>query len=172
MEGAMKTNTKEIKWLKQFVGEWKVDVEAFCEPGKPSRKVEGTERVRAIGDCWVVCDSQSLFMGEPFAGIFTLGFDADRKKFVATWICCMDSHLWTYEGKLDKAGKVLTLAAEGPCPDTGETVKVRDTLEFKGKDQRVMTIKMQRDGGKWVTGMIIVASRDRAPGSGLKGETS
>ena len=155
----MKTISKESKWLKQFVGAWKADVAAFCEPGQPPLKSVGTENVHSIGDSWVVCESKGTFMGEPFAGVFTIGYDADKKKFVATWICCMDSHLWTYEGKLDKAGKVLTLNAEGPCPDTGETVKVRDTLEFKGEDHRVMTMMMERDGGKWTTGMTINARR-------------
>jgi len=168
----MKTTVKERNWLKKFVGEWRADVEAFCEPGKLPRKTEGTENVRPIGDSWVVSESKGTFMGKPFAGVFTLGYDPGQRKFVATWISCMDSHLWTYEGKLDKAGKVLTLNAEGPCPHTGELMKVRDTLEFKDKNHRVMTMKVQQHDGKWFTGMTIHAQRNVASASGLKGEAA
>ena len=72
----------------------------------------------------------------------------------------MDGHLWNYAGTLDASGKVLTLDTEGPSmADPGKMAKMKDVIEIKSKDHRVLRSYMQGDDGKWVQFMTMNARR-------------
>jgi hypothetical protein len=152
--------TQEHAWLMQLAGNWKADVEATMDPSKPAEKSQGTETVRSVGGFWVVADYTGTFMGSPFTGMFTLGYDPATKRYVGMWIDSMSSHPWRSEGTVDASGKVLTLQGEGPCPGTpGRMVKFKDTIELKTADHRVFTSMMEDESGKWVPGMTINYTR-------------
>ena len=153
---AMPQPAKEHEWLMQFVGEWEADVEVSMDPAKPPEKAKGMESVRQLGGFWIVADYRGTFMDKPFNGIFTIGYAPEKRRYVGTWIDSLGSHLWTYEGTLDAAGKILTLESEGPCPATpGKLVRFKEQIELKTKDQRVFTSSMLGEDGKWVVGMTI-----------------
>jgi hypothetical protein len=72
----------------------------------------------------------------------------------------MSNYLWKYEGKVE--GNKLIFNAEGPCPmKPGKLSKFRDTWEFKGKDQLVLTGEMEGDDGKMAKGMVATCTRKR-----------
>ena len=97
---------------------------------------------------------------EPFNGLFTLGYDQDKKKFVGTWVDSMSSHLWKYEGTLDGSRKTLTLETEGPCPMAPEKrSKFRETIELKSKDHKVFSASIQDENGNWVPMMTCNSRR-------------
>jgi hypothetical protein len=167
---------KEHQWLQQFVGEWDTQAEGTPEPGKPPIKCKGTETARAIGGFWMISETKGKFMDTPVTGIMTLGYDAEKQKYVGTWVCSMTNFLWKYEGTVDASGKVLTLETEGPCPSApGKLARFRDVTEFKSKDHKVLTSSMQAEDGKWVTFATIDCWRKNKkqtagrPGSGAKG---
>src|SRR5688572_31315120 len=111
--------TKEHQWLKQLVGEWDSECEMYMEEGKAPEKSKGTESGKMLGDFWAVMTNKGQFQGKEFVGVFTLGYDPDKKSFVGTWYDNMSHYLWQYTGKADSAGKTLTLESEGPCPGHG-----------------------------------------------------
>jgi hypothetical protein len=160
-QDASKTPTpqKEHEWLKQLEGEWETEAEMVVEAGKPTVKCKGTESIRSLGNFWSVSELKGDFMGTPVTGIMTVGYDPQKKKYVGTWVCSMCDWLCHYEGKVD--GKVLTLETEGPDPTTGKTVKMRDVIEIKSKDQKVMTSSMLGEDGKWVTFMTMTSRRKK-----------
>ena len=105
----------EHQWLQQLVGEWTLEGAASMAPGEPSETSTGTERVRSIGDLWIVAEGQVERPGAaPETMLMTLGYDPQTQRFVGTWIGSMMTHLWVYDGALDAASKVLTLESEGP----------------------------------------------------------
>lgn len=150
---------KEHDWLKQLAGEWAVESEAELEPGKPKVKCSGTESVKSLGGFWVVSEMTADFLGTPVKGVMTVGYDAKAGKYVGTFVCSMEPTLWKYEGTVD--GSKLTLNTEGTHPHTGKTVKMRDVLEFKGKDERTTTSQALGDDGKWTTFMTMTAKRKK-----------
>src|SRR5262249_40972556 len=105
---------KEHEWLKQLEGEWETEAEMVAGPGTPALKCKGTESTRVLGGYWVVSEYKGSFMDIPVIGLMTLGFDPQKKKYVGTWVCSMEGHLWKYEGTVN--GQVLTLETEGPNP--------------------------------------------------------
>ena len=152
----------EHAWLQQLVGEWEAETEAYMEPGKPPMRMKGTESVRPLGAFWTITEVKSTMMDMPFTGNMTLGYDADKKKYVGTWVDSMTGHLWQYEGTMDAAGKTLTLESEGTCPmRPGKLTKFREVMELKDKDHKTFTSSMQGDDGQWVTMMTSHAQRKK-----------
>lgn len=153
------TPTKEHDFLKQFVGEWETEAEMVMEPGKPPIKSKGTEAVRLVGGFWLMSDMKGDCMGVEMTGQMMVGFDPKGKKYVGTFVCSMSDYLFQYHGKVD--GKVLTLECEGPCCKTGKTVKMKDVLQMKGKDEKLLTSFIQGEDGKWVQFMTMTARRKK-----------
>ena len=146
---------KEHEWLQQLVGSWDSEGEMYMDPSQPPTKTKGAEDGRMIGGFWAVLENKGDFMGSPFTGILTLGYDPEKKKYVGTWVDSMNNYLWQYQGSLDASGKVLTLETEGPCHDQpGQMSKFKETIEIKSKDHKVFTAVREKDG-KWVKGMTI-----------------
>jgi hypothetical protein len=152
----------EHAWLQRLVGEWEFESEAVMAPGQPPVKGKGTETVRAVGGFWVVGEMKCEMMGQPMTGLMTVGYDAAKKRYVGTWVCSMCDWMCQYEGSVDSAGKTLTLNCEGPSPaDPAKKVKMKDVVELKDKDTRVLTSSMLGEDGKWVPFMTLTAKRKK-----------
>jgi hypothetical protein len=147
-------------FLQKLVGQWENDSEVITDPSQPAMKFKGTETGRAIGDSWVMLEIKTDSPIGATTGILTVGYDSEKKKIVGTWIDSASSYLWTYEGSLDAAGKVLTLDTEGPSPMTpGKRAKFQERIEFKDKDQRTFTSSVQGEKGEWTTFVTVNAKR-------------
>ena len=144
---------KEHAWLQHFVGEWETSVQVMMEPGQPPVKGKGAETARMLGGFWVIGEGKGEMERVPgtMTSLLTLGYDAEKRKYVGTWVDSMNSYLWKYEGSVDASGKVLTLETVGPCPLKPGLVRFKEVTEFRSKDHRVFTSSMQNDDGTWVT---------------------
>jgi hypothetical protein len=148
--------TKQHEWFQQLEGEWRSEVQMFPPGQEKAIESEGTEHVRLIGGFWSVAENSGDFMGQPFTGIQTLGYDEEKEQFVGTWIDSVSGYLWKYKGSLNEDGNVLTLETEGPCPMAPGTIaQFKEVLEVKSNDHKVFTSTMQGPDGKWTVGMII-----------------
>jgi hypothetical protein len=140
----------EQHWLNRMVGEWTYEMEAEVEPGEPPIRDTGPESVRALGDAWVICEAQGTTPdGGTATSLMSIGYDPDRGHFHGTFISSMMTYLWTYEGHLDAAGKVLTLDAEGPAYTGEGMMNYRDAIEFQDDDHREQRSSYQAADGTW-----------------------
>lgn len=157
---ALPAPAKEHEWLKQFEGAWTTETEIF-EKDKPSTKAKGSVSVRMIGGYWAMFEHAGDAGGTPFTGILTLGWDPEKKTYVATWIDSMTSVMWRYTGSVDAAGKTLTLDTEGPdFTNPGKTCKFRESLTFVDKDHMSYASTMELDG-KWVNVLKMESTRKK-----------
>lgn len=153
---------KEHEWLHQFVGEWETEGEGTAGPGQPPVKYTGTMSARMLGGFWMVSESNNNIVGVEMHAIQTLGYDAEKKQYVGTWVDSMMNHMWQYQGSVDSTGKILTLEAEGPnFSQPGKTAKYRDVYEFKSADLIVTTSGVLGEDGKWVDFMTGQAKRKK-----------
>jgi len=153
---------KEHEWLQKFVGEWESHSKASAGPGVPEMECSGRMRSRMLGGFWVISENEGDMAGMKISAIQTIGYDAEKKKYIGTWVDSVMNHLWNYEGSVDESGKKLTLEAEGPnMAEPGKTAKYRDIYEFKSKDEFALSSQMQGDDGKWVTFMTGTAKRTK-----------
>jgi hypothetical protein len=142
---------KEHAWLAQFEGEWVSESEGTMGPGQPAIKCKGTMTSKKLGDFWIVNELTGDMMGVEMKGLQTIGYDAQKKKYVGTWVDNMMGHMWKYEGSVESDGKKLVLEAEGPnMMSPGKTAKFRDSYEFKSKDHVLAISEMQGEDGKWI----------------------
>ena len=126
--GALPEPTPEHESLLGVVGTWTVDCTYFMAPGEPM-KVQAKETIEALGRFWTVSLFESDFMGLPFAGRATTGFDPKRGKWVGTWVDSMMPHMFVMEGERDAESGIVTMHCDGPAPMTGDMVPYRSTTE-------------------------------------------
>lgn len=154
--------TKEHEWLKKLAGDWTVEAEMFPDPGKPSVKSSGTETAWMLGGFWVVSQGKGEAAGMAYASVLTLGFDAERKVYIGTWVDSMTGYLWRYEGALNETGTALILHTEGPCPKVkGRMLKFKEVIEFSDDDHKKMTSHVQGEDGNWTTAVVVTATRKK-----------
>jgi Protein of unknown function (DUF1579) len=149
---ALPTPTAQHQWLKQLVGSWEGETEMQGMPGKPAEHAKSTENVRPVGEFWTMTEVKSTMMQKPFVGNMTMGYDAEKGKFIATWVDSMTGKLWEYEGMLDDSQKVLTLETEGVCPmNPGKVSKFKEVLELNDANHKTYTSSIMGEDGKWMT---------------------
>lgn len=147
---------EQHRWLQKLVGEWTTEFEASMAPGQPPSTSTGVERVRSLGDLWVIAEGEGEMPdGTRATTLLTLGYDPQKQRFVGTWIGSMMTHLWVYDGELDSGKRTLFLYSEGPSmAGDGSMAKYRESIEFKSDDHRVFTSQMEGADGTWQQPMM------------------
>jgi hypothetical protein len=142
-------------WLHQLVGEWNIESECIMGPDQPLMKTTGREVVRSLGKFWTIGEGTgNTPEGGSCDSIMTLGYDAQAKRFIGSFIASAMTHFWPYIGSLDAAGKVLTLDSEGPSfAGDGTMSQYQDVIEFVTHDHRTLTARVQNTDGDWQTFM-------------------
>lgn len=150
---------KQHEWLVQLAGEWVTDAEAVMAPGQPPIKFKGTESVKVLGGLWAVAEMKNEVMGAAMTGVMQIGYDPKKGKYVGTFVCSAGPELWQYEGAVE--GNTLTLNTTGPHMVTGKPTRMKDVIEIKNKDEKVLTSHVLGDDGKWTLFMTMTAKRKK-----------
>lgn len=156
--------TANHEWLQRFVGEWESEVRVYMNPEAPPMKVTVHESFRSIGGFWVAGEMRGRMEGMPaFEGVYTIGYDPERRKYIGTWIESTTENLRMYEGSLEEDGRVLIMETEGPCPmRAGAMTRFRERTEFHTDEHRVITSSILDDNGEWITNVRIDSRRKEA----------
>jgi hypothetical protein len=143
----------EQAWLLELVGNWESTAEVVMGPDQAPSQLHGRESIRALGTNWIVAEIEGEAPGGGiFSALMTLGFDSERKRFQGTWVDSAMSYLWTYDGSLDAARKVLTLESRGPdWNDPSKTMLYRDSIELVDDDHKIQRSSAQNSDGTWTT---------------------
>ena len=116
----------------------------------------GTLSVRPIGQLWIVGhgrETKSETGGDE--SMITLGYDADKRAFVGTFIASMMSMLWSYDGPAEPDGDRLDLLARGPSmKGDGTLVDYRDTVTVESPDRWTLRSATRDDAGEWQEFMV------------------
>lgn len=149
------------RWLKQLVGAWTYEHECSMGPDQPVMKLSGTERVRMLGELWVIAEAEGeLPDGGSMSCLMQLGFDPARQKFVGAWIGSPMTHQFVYEGALDATQKVLPLETIGPSfTDPNKTARYQDVIGLVRDGVRTLTSQCLNDDGTWTKFMTATYTR-------------
>ena len=142
---------KEHEWLQQLVGEWTWESDSLAGPGKENENHRGIETVRSLGGIWIVGEARGAAAdGTASMSIITLGYSAERNKYIGTFVASMMTDLWLYEGFIDRDANALVLDTEGPSfTDPSKRARYKDTIRIIDQDNRLMTSSWQGESGGW-----------------------
>ena len=139
----------ELRILRLLVGEWEFETKA-SEESDAEGEWKGVERIRAIGDYWVIAEYQDPSLEVPFHGLMSIGYDAEAKEHHGTWIDSTGGFLWRYEGTLSESGDRLELLARGPNPDSPDGLGLyKDVITLTGEDTKTLESFSQAPDGSW-----------------------
>jgi hypothetical protein len=143
---------KEHLWLQKLNGNWSFEGECMMGADQPSQKSTGSCKIHSLGGLWTLAEGEGEGPdGTPVKSIITLGYDPAKKRFVGSFIASCMTHLWTYDGTLDKTGKVLTLDTEGPnFSGDGSMSKYQDIIEIVDDNHWILRSRAPGEDGKWV----------------------
>lgn len=150
---------KQHEWLKQLLGEWTISDHSSGDGAECLSM--GTEKVRALGDLWVLAEGTGPMPdgGTAFTQM-TLGYDPAQGAFVGSWVGSMMTHQWIYRGELDSTEKILTLNSEGPdMEDPTKITRYRDIIEFKDANTRLLSSEHLTGEGEWKRFMTFTYTR-------------
>ena len=141
----------EHEWLKNLVGEWRVEIEMSMGPDQPTQTSTGSESVKSLGGLWAFGEGVgSMPDGSKMEYRTALGYDVSFKEYRGCWIGSVSSHLWKYTGKLSDDRKTMTLDCVGPdMVKDGETANYRDVIEIVDANHRTLTSFGQDEHGEW-----------------------
>ncbi|MBX3363314.1 MAG: DUF1579 domain-containing protein [Phycisphaeraceae bacterium] len=153
--------TAEHQWLKQFVGEWTFEAECVTGPDQPPFKSTGREKVRMLGDLWLVFEGESTVPGMGMMrSLMMLGYDPAKKRFVGSWACTVMTHMFVYSGVRDASGAVLPLDTEGPdFADPAKVARYQDVHELRADGRRGFWAQCLGPDGNWVRFMNATYTR-------------
>jgi hypothetical protein len=130
MDEAMMTKMKEYSTpgenhevLNYFIGDWDYTMKWWMAPQTPPQESSGTGEIESIMDGRFIEQTfMGTWMGEPFKGLGTMGYDNLKKQYVFTWIDNMSTGIMTSKGSYDSAAKTLTESGSHSCPisESGE----------------------------------------------------
>lgn len=141
---------KEHEWLKNLLGEWKVESQMDLPDGS-TVKTKGTASVKSLGGLWAYSEIHDTMPdGTDMGGYFALGYDVSFKEYRGCLVMSASSHLWKYTGELSEDGKKMTLNCEGPnMVKDGQTALYRDVIELIDDNNRTTTNFGQDEKGEW-----------------------
>jgi hypothetical protein len=122
-----------------FSGTWAARWTVWTAPGQPpSDRATGTATFRMVmGGRFVEGAYRGNgILGKAFEGTLLIGYDAERERFVATWINTFETGVATYEGAGDidaRSGRLMSLQLRGrpsPHPTSPDTTGVRSVFRF------------------------------------------
>lgn len=151
--------TEEHMMLQKSVGEW-VGTLTMSMEGMPTDPVDATETVKAFGGFWTVSHFKCDFMGAPYEGMGSNGYDPMTRKYISTWQDNMSPAFVMMEGEMGEDGK-MTYTYEAIDMHTGKMAPHRNELVmsddaytmdfFIGEGaaaKKTMTISMKRKAKK------------------------
>ena len=139
------TPGKEHEQLQHFVGEWKVNMVMWEQPGSaPSESTSESSCKMIMDGRYLIEKMKGSFDWSgttfEFEGMGTTGFDNMQKKYVFTWIDNFSTGLMTGEGTSTDGGKTITFHSLSPNPMTGQMMKSKSVTKIIDKNKHMFVM--------------------------------
>ncbi|HAN66129.1 MAG TPA: hypothetical protein DCQ34_07645 [Chitinophagaceae bacterium] len=135
------------KMMASWDGNWDEEIKMWMAPGAPEQTMKASCTNRMIlGGRYQESTHKGDFMGMPFEGIGTLGWDNAGKFFVNTWIDNFGTGMMISTGTWDEKTQTINLKGSMTDPMTGKPVQIRETLRIVNDDTQIMEQFTMKDG--------------------------
>ena len=135
------------KMIAKWDGEWTEDIQMWMAPSAPPQSMQATcINKMMLGGRYQESKTTGNFMGMPFEGIGTTGWDNLRKVFVSSWADNMSTGMIFMEGPWDEATKTMQLKGKSTDPMSGKQVELRQVLKIVDDNTQVMEQFTMQEG--------------------------
>lgn len=132
MEAMTKAATpgENHKHLQRYVGDWTYNLK-FMAPGQPAMESTGTMHAEPIlGGRYIQSVFKGEFMGQPFEGRSTDGYDNVAKQYVSSWVDNQGTGIMNSTGSCDAGCKVVNMNADMLDPVSGKKIATKQTTTW------------------------------------------
>lgn len=136
---AFSTPSDMHKTMGKYNGHWEVSTKMWMAPGADVMEstAEATNDMY-MGDRYQKSQFSGEFMGMPFRGESTTGYDNMRKVFTTTWIDNSGTGLNYAEGTWNAATKSIEFKGKASDPMAGKQTAFRQVMTFTSEDSYKM----------------------------------
>lgn len=134
----------------QLAGTWNATMTMWMDPAAPPMTETGTSTNSMVLDGrHVHMAFKGQFMGRPFTGFGTTGYDNTLRRYTSTWVDNMSTAVMIALGDYDAATGTYTFRSEMADPAAGgKPIPIRETLQVIDADNHVMEMFETRDGAE------------------------
>ena len=161
MEAWQKAGTpgEHHEQLAALVGTWNADLKFWMDPSAEPLTSKGTIDYSMIMDGRYLREEvNSEFMGQPFHGLGTYGYNNVTGQLESSWIDDMSTGVYTYEGSIGPNGKEFVLKGTYTDPVSNEVRQTRTVMQIVSPNELHYETFETRDG-KEVKMMEMTATR-------------
>jgi hypothetical protein len=148
------------KKLARLAGDWTVTTRAWMAPGQPPMEAPGTMHGEVLmGGRYVEHTWKGSFMGQPFEGRGTDGYDNVGKMYVSSWVDNMGTGIMHMTGTCDQPVKVCTYTGDVWDPMSGKKTSMKEVITWADDNNFKNEMYGPGPDGKEMKWMEIVAKR-------------
>lgn len=120
-------------------GRWTAETTMWMAPDAPPMKAKSSAvNKMVLGGRYQQTSFKGDFMGMPFEGSSTTGYDNTKKMFFTTWMDNMSTALMNMEGTWDEAAKSINFKGKMICPGNGIECEMREVYKIVDDNTHVM----------------------------------
>jgi len=150
------------KEMAKWDGEWTEDIQMWMTPGGPVQTMQAScVNKMVMGGRYQESKTTGNFMGMPFEGVSTIGYDNARKVLVSSWVDNMGTGIIYMEGKWNEATKSAEFKGNATDPMTGKAVQTRQVMRIVDDNTQIMEQYTTPVGGKEYKSMEIKFTRKK-----------
>lgn len=143
-------------------GLWNEEMTMWEQSGsEPMKNTMIAESKMIYGDRFQETTHKGDFMGMPFEGKSTLGFNNASQEYTSTWIDNMSTGIMVLTGKYNEATKTINFSGTVVDPITKKEKAVRETYTIVDENTRKMEMFDVDYNGKEYKNMEIVMTRKK-----------
>ena len=145
------------KVFEKDLGTWDAEIEVRPQPGAAVQRSTGVSVNRLIGNRWLVADFKNDTTGFEGHGIY--GWDAQKQRYVGTWVDPMRSTMVVAEGSWDPDSRTMTYWGE--IVMNGNPIRWREVTHTVDAETQTFRSFMPLPGGGEFEMMTVTYKRRR-----------
>jgi len=120
-------------------GEWDAKMQMWMGPNTEPATATGTVKAEMIlGGRYLQMKYTSTFMGMPYEGLSTDGYDNAKKVYFNTWVDNMGTGIMYSEGTYDEGTKTVNYTGKMCDPISGKDMPYRQTVQSLDDNHMIM----------------------------------
>lgn len=138
------------KMIASWDGEWNEEITLWQAPGAPPSKstASGVNKM-ILGGRYQESKHIGNFMGMPFEGQSTIGWDNARKILISTWVDNFGTGIIYMEGTWDDKSKTANFKGTMTEPVTGKLTNIREVFKIVDNNTQLMEQYATQDGKEY-----------------------